>query len=106
MRGTAVTVPWYQAVVASMTRWYPFFSGCGTLANHPLMKALMPPSSEMVWTRVYGGQVQVPLDDYVGRAAFLFGDLDPKITWVLRRLLKPGDFALDIGANFGVLTLA
>jgi FkbM family methyltransferase len=69
------------------------------------MKALVPPSSDMVWTRVHGGQVQVPLDDYVGRAAFLFGDLDPKITWVMRRLLKPGGCALDIGANFGVVTL-
>ena len=41
----------------------------------------------------------------MGRAAFLIGDLDPKITWVVKRLLKAGDTVLDVGANFGVISL-
>ena len=90
----------------SITRLYPFFSGCGTIANHRLMKILLSDrSEELVWAQSVGGPLLVPLNDYVGRAVFLFGDLDPKITWILKRLLKPGDQALDIGANFGLLTL-
>ena len=37
--------------------------------------------------------------------SFLFGDLDPKLTWIVKRLLKPGDCAIDVGANIGTLTL-
>jgi len=35
----------------------------------------------------------------------LFGDLDPKVTWVVDRLLRPGDNVLDIGANWGLVTV-
>lgn len=55
--------------------------------------------------KVAWGQIKIPLDDHVGRAVFFFGDLDPKLTWVVRRLVQPGDTALDIGANFGLITL-
>jgi len=41
----------------------------------------------------------------VGRAVVLFGDLDPKVTWVVDRLLRPGDNVLDIGANWGLVTI-
>ena len=47
----------------------------------------------------------VPLNDHVGRALYFFGDLDPKVTWVIKRLLKPGDVALDVGANLGFLSI-
>jgi FkbM family methyltransferase len=69
------------------------------------MKIVAPVSSDLVWAKSVGGDVQVSLDDHVGRALYFFGDLDPKVTWVIKRLLKPGDLALDIGANFGFLTL-
>jgi FkbM family methyltransferase len=49
--------------------------------------------------------VLAPLHDYVGRAAYYFGDLDPKITSVCRRLVNPGSIVCDIGANIGVVTL-
>jgi FkbM family methyltransferase len=95
-----------SSMLASLTRLYPFFSGCGTLANHRLMRILAPDSSnEFVWAKCAGGELRVSLDDYVGRAIFFFGDLDPKITWILKRLLYPGDRVLDVGANVGLLTL-
>jgi FkbM family methyltransferase len=43
--------------------------------------------------------------DYIGVAVFYFGDFDPKITWVLERVLRPGDAVVDIGANAGIVTL-
>jgi FkbM family methyltransferase len=96
----------WSSILASLTRMYPFFSGRGLLANHRLMRVLLPASSEnFVWTKSPGGEVQVSLKDHVGRSVFLFGDLDPKITWILKRLLKPGDRVLDIGANIGLLSL-
>jgi hypothetical protein len=52
-----------------------------------------------------GGYVKASLDDYIGRTVLHFGDLDPKITWALGRIIRSGDQGLDIGANIGVLTL-
>jgi FkbM family methyltransferase len=46
-----------------------------------------------------------PLDDFVGRSLYYFGDLDPKLTWICRALLRPGDTVLDVGANLGLVTL-
>ena len=98
--------PHWISILAALTRRYPFYSGCGTFANHPLMNALAPGSGrEPVWAKAPGGDVRADLSDYVGRAVYFFGDLDPKITWILGRLLGPGDQALDIGANIGVLSL-
>lgn len=94
-----------QNVVAALTRCYPFYSGCGTLANHPLLQKLAGPSTERVWTRVPGGEVLAPLDDHVGRAAFFLGDLDRKIRWLCTRIVRPGDTVLDAGANLGLVTL-
>lgn len=98
-------MPYIRSALASVTRRYPFFSGCGTLANHPLMKKILPYSPEDAWAPTKGGYARVSLNDWLGRSVFLFGDLDPKLTWVLSRLIKPGDHVLDIGANIGLVTL-
>ena len=47
----------------------------------------------------------VRLDDVEGRSIYYMGDWDPRLTWIVRRLLRPGDTMLDIGANFGLLSL-
>jgi FkbM family methyltransferase len=94
-----------QRLVASLTRLYPFYSGCGTFANKPFIQKLAGNSTERVWSQVPGGEVLAPLDDYVGRAAFYAGDLDRKITWICDRIVRPGDTVLDIGANIGMISL-
>jgi FkbM family methyltransferase len=95
-----------QRLVAGITRLYPFLSGCGTFANKPIIRALAGSSNEVAWARVARNTgVYAPLDDYVGRAVFYVGDLDRKITWICRRLVRAGDTVLDIGANIGLVTM-
>jgi FkbM family methyltransferase len=94
-----------QSLVASLTRLYPFYSGCGTFANKPFVQRLAGATTEHVWCHVPGGEVLAPLHDYVGRAAFYVGDLDRKITWICAQIVKSGDTVLDIGANIGLVSL-
>jgi FkbM family methyltransferase len=96
-----------QRLVASITRRYPFYSGCGKVANHPLLLKAAGTSDEVAWGRVHGGlKVAAPLDDHVGRAIFYVGELDRKITWVSTHIVRSGDTVLDVGANLGLVTFA
>ncbi len=93
-------------LVRLFTRHYPLMSGCGTLANTSPFKVLSKLGDADATAKLQGGaQIEVRLDDYVGRALFFFGDLDPKVSAVVRRVLQPGDSVLDIGANIGVVTM-
>jgi FkbM family methyltransferase len=96
-----------KQAIACVTRWYPFYSGCGTIANSPYFQTLAgPEEQEDVWVRAASGaRLIAPLGDYVGRSMFFFGDLDPKISWVCSRLVSEGDIVLDIGANLGLVTM-
>jgi FkbM family methyltransferase len=93
-------------IVMTTLRFYPLKSGCGTIANSRVMCTMirLPPGKVTTVTKD-GSHLIVQADDYVGRAAILFGDLDPKLTWVVDRLLRPGDNVLDIGANWGLVTM-
>jgi FkbM family methyltransferase len=94
-----------QSLVASLSRRYPLYSGCAGIANSRALRRLAGDSEELVWSRVPGGEVLASLDDYVGRSAFYVGDLDRKITWICKRIVRPGDVILDIGANIGMVTV-
>src|SRR5438309_10284473 len=94
-----------QTLLATLLRRYPLYSGAGTLANSKLVATLAGTSRESVWCPTSGGDVLAPLHDYVGRAAFYCGDLDPKISWVCKKLERPGEAVCDIGANIGIVTL-
>jgi len=68
-----------QSLVSSVVRRYPFYSGCGTLANHRHVQRLAGRGDDLAWARVHGGNyVAAPLSDYVGRALFYAGELDRK----------------------------
>src|SRR4051812_27924135 len=94
-----------QSLLAKILRSYPLYSGAGTIANSKLVATLAGISHERVWCPTSGGDVLAPLNDYVGRAAYYCGDLDPKISWVCKKLVNPGDTVCDVGANIGIVTL-
>jgi FkbM family methyltransferase len=91
--------------VAAITRLYPFYTGCGTMANCRLVRALAGRSTGPDWVRLrQGPYLRVMLGDYLSNAVYFSRDWDRKISWVCERLLRPGDTALDIGANLGLVT--
>jgi FkbM family methyltransferase len=99
-----------NAMVLAM-RAYPFKSGLGRIANHRLTRRIFgsaPPGHDrdttVVRTRA-GARLVVQPNDYGGRTLALFGEYDPKVTYVFDRLLRAGDNVLDIGANHGAVTL-
>lgn len=84
-----------------MLRCYPFYSGMGRLVQ----RVRVGQASGDQWATLKTGDVLlVPNDDFVGRAILFSGDFDPKISWVCSRVLRPGDVALDVGANLGAVT--
>ncbi|OQY46817.1 MAG: hypothetical protein DRR08_23135 [Candidatus Parabeggiatoa sp. nov. 2] len=94
-------------LLSTLGRFYPFYSGCLRLANSKFFRwAALGKRSGVVWTRLRGGAwILVPIDDWLGRTLYYFGDLDPKITWVCKKILRPGDTVLDIGANVGTISI-
>jgi FkbM family methyltransferase len=53
----------------------------------------------------YGAQAIVFVNEYNGRSMYLWGEHDPRISAIIKAVLRNGDTALDIGANFGVTGL-
>ncbi len=70
------------------------------------MAALTRDEGELVESRLRdGSRVWMYLGDAVGRTVYWCADHDPKITWVCRRVLRPGDTCVDVGANIGAVAL-
>lgn len=95
-----------RSLMCRMCHCYPLKSGSGTIANTRWFRRLAGDHDSSVVARLRsGGCVHAQLDDYVGRAAFFFGDLDPKVRWICDRVLRPGDLVVDVGANIGIVTM-
>lgn len=84
--------------------FYPFQSGLGTIANSKALRRLDGNPGGDIVAKVGRYGLVVPQDDYVGRSIKYFGDLDKKVTWVIEKVLQPGDIAIDIGANLGLIS--
>ncbi|MEM6783628.1 MAG: FkbM family methyltransferase [Bacteroidota bacterium] len=96
--------PLLRYSLAALGHLYPLHTGCGQLSRSRLCRWAVE-GDDIQDARLRNGMtLRVPLTEFVGRAVYYFGDLDPKITWVLRRLLRPGDTVLDIGANVGLVS--
>ncbi|MFA6915111.1 MAG: FkbM family methyltransferase [Parachlamydiales bacterium] len=91
--------------VRFLCRHYPFYSGCGKMANSKWLTPFLSKQEQLLSTLRSGEAIWINPQDHIGRAIDLFGDLDPKITWLFRKILMPGDICIDIGANFGLLTI-
>jgi FkbM family methyltransferase len=94
------------STIAAVGRLYPFFSGNFRLVNYSRIAGVFSGYGSLAWCPSPGGPLLVPLDDAVCRCIYFTGDYDRKIAWLCRKLLRPGDTAIDVGANLGVITLA
>lgn len=94
-------------MIQRIARKYPLLNGCGRIANAPLIRSWIDSSNgEHLSGRLTGGATfMAPSADHVSRAAWLFGDLDPKLTLLASLLVREGDHVVDIGANFGLFSL-
>lgn len=91
-------------LLGTLLRPLPLVSGPGNLANKPFFRRYTK-APDPVWLKTkWGHEILGVLDDYIGRSVAYFGDLDPKLSWILRTVLRPGDTFLDVGANIGLLT--
>jgi FkbM family methyltransferase len=95
----------HERLIQGIAATYPLVNGLGTLASSRLAGMLVPRSDDVVWAEVAGQPCAVPLNDLVGRALFMFGDLDRKVSRTMTALIRPGDTVIDVGANLGVATL-
>lgn len=96
---------WHKAAL-QIARFYPFYKGRGRLALSSFLRP--PPGAPSIPLKVSlssGEQLYVFDDDYIGRMVRFFGDLDPAISATIRRIVRPDDVVIDVGANVGVLTL-
>ena len=94
-------------MIQSVARTYPLLNGYGRIANlAPVKKLIDRMTGEQVECVLSNGMsFSAPAADHVGRAAWLFGDLDPKLTRIAEMLLRKGDHVIDIGAHCGLFTL-
>lgn len=70
------------------------------------MRLLAGSRSGTVWSRLpCGCAIRVSLDDYDGWSVYAVGDVDRKITWICKRIVRTGDNVIDVGANVGLVTL-
>ncbi|MCC6640525.1 MAG: FkbM family methyltransferase [Deltaproteobacteria bacterium] len=80
------------------------YSGRGRLARARVLRRIDASLQGLQRTTLEDGSlIRVDLSDYMARPVFYFGDFDPKISWVCRRVLVPGDVAIDLGANIGIV---
>lgn len=92
------------AALAVAGRRYPLCRGHGWLSRHACPDP--PCSVDAVEVGLRSGpRILVHPDEFIGRIVFYFGELDPRISWVCRRVLRQGDAIVDVGANYGVVSL-
>ncbi len=94
-------------MIQSIARTYPFLNGYGRIANLPWIQRMVDRGSEATIRGALrnGCSFTAPAHDHVGRAAWLFGDLDPKLTRLASLIIRKGDHVVDIGAHFGLFSL-
>ncbi len=92
--------------LSTLGRLYPLYSGCHKLANTKIFRWSLGNCSGFIWTRLRNERwILVPIEQWGGRSLYFFGDIDQKITWLCRQIIRQGDTVLDIGANIGLISI-
>jgi FkbM family methyltransferase len=64
-----------------------------------------PPPTSDVRTIRKGIRMRVAPADYVGKFIYYWNCWEPNESWVVERILRPGDTFIDVGANIGYFAL-
>lgn len=95
-----------RAILRTIGRCWPLYSGMGRFVDTSVCRRAARGLPEQVVVRLRSGAaMKVRPADRIGRSVYFTGELDPKITWICRRLLRPGDCMVDIGGNCGLVTM-
>lgn len=87
-------------------RYYPLNKGRGRLVQTQAFRHWAKSQGSPVLAILRSGEkIFVDPTDYIGAMIFLFGEFDPAVSSVIRRLLRPGDQFIDVGANVGSETI-
>lgn len=80
---------------------------CGRLTSGAIRKATAKLAAEGVYSyrNVHGHLLEADLADYIERAGF-FGSHSADLVRAMTSILRPGDWAIDAGANVGLLSSA
>lgn len=69
-----------------------------------IRKMFRPSSTNQLFTTPWQTKIMADWEDAIGGSIGLFGIYDLATTELLWRLVQPGNFVLDIGANIGYMT--
>ena len=103
-------VLWLKRVIVGIVRAIftilPFHIFLAAVARCPRLDWCTPRNRRMVYEK-YLGDVKVNIDTFYRiEAQMLTGRYDPVTFGLIGRLVRPGDWCLDIGANVGAVTFA
>lgn len=94
-----------RACIRCLLRLNPSFRRGVRVVQAPFISRLTRDRGLVLVRLRRGPQLLIDPNECSGRAIYYTGDYDSKVTWICRRLLRPGDCFLDIGACFGEVGL-
>ena len=83
----------------------PLYRGMGQVADSKLCRRISASSGRTVTRLWKGPRIVVNMNDYCGRRIFFTGAMDRRVDMLCSHLLKTGDCVIDIGANYGAISL-
>ncbi len=93
-------------MILKLIRAYPFYKGRGWFVFLNIIQKYLKSLPSQLGVSLYDGQIIfINPQEYIGAMIYFFGDLDPKISWCIKKILRKGDLFIDVGANCGIETI-
>ena len=92
-------------LVGSLLRAWPYRRFVGQIADLAPVALFCPPGIRITHLRAGGGKILTNPSDYVGRRIYLTGCMDRWVDAYCEESVQFGDTVVDIGANWGAVTI-